>query len=543
MKRLLIGTGIFLVALAVSTLAAGLIAKHWIIPDIISSRIQSAAAEEWAGELRIGSVEFSYSGPVLIHNIEFRDDSQRAWLHIDKVEVALRNWPGISPELAAVDIHQAAARSYFKNGHLDLPVRKQKTTISPRSEINLDRLSIHNISFTIVDDQADQATWSFDRFDAMRQNSGVYDVLLTAQPAGGMPLIHGENPIRLRGSIHPKTYNADLTLDANLWVDSSRMSVVLRAFDVPVIKGVEGRLNIEQARLRGRLNDPGLWQLDGEVGLEGFQFEGPYGQIAKELDSAMKLDGRTIRITQFSANGSGGQVAMKGHATIGTNWTMTYRGTLDAINVDVPMLTEVVAGPDKKAQRGTLSLQVRFSGVDGSLRGSGLLGLDNADVMTMSIFNEVFRQMGLGGNEQLRKSDVRAVLTFSGPQITIEQGRLANPLSAIDVERGGRINVQTHQLDLYAIGVPLKAVEGILNLPIIRTVSEPFRNLRDKLVRLHIKGDWSAPPSTIITKEPIKDISEGTLSFFQDVAKSGGKLGQGVLKTVNDVFRALGDGS
>jgi hypothetical protein len=73
-------------------------------------------------------------------------------------------------------------------------------------------------------------------------------------------------------------------------------------------------------------------------------------------------------------------------------------------------------------------------------------------------------------------------------------------------------------------------------------VSEPFRNLRDKLIRLHIQGDWSAPPGTIVKKESVADVSEGTVEFFKDVSKSGGKLGEGALKAVDDVFRSLSGG-
>jgi hypothetical protein len=311
---------------------------------------------------------------------------------------------------------------------------------------------------------------------------------------------------------------------------------------VPVFKGIDGRIYCHRANLRGHLDNAGQWKLGGDVNFMDFQFQGPYGNLARELNCTMKLDGRTIRITQFSATGCEGSVAAHGQADIAADWKVTYKGTLDASNVDVPRLTESVAGPDSKAQRGTLSLQVRYSGIGAGIRGAGLLGLDDADVMTLSIIAEIFKQMSLGTSDQLRRSHVRAVFAFNGPLVTIEQGRLANPLSAIDVENGGQVNVQTHQLDLYVMAVPLKAVEGLLKLPIIGTVSEPFRNLRDKLIRLHIQGDWSAPPGTIVKKESVADVSEGTVEFFKDVSKSGGKLGEGALKAVDDVFRSLSGG-
>ena len=546
MKKLFRRLGIVLVVLAAGIVSAGLIAKYWIIPGIIAAEIESAAAEQWDGQVKVGAVEFSYFAPILIRNIDFRDRAQRLWLHIGSVELALRNWPGVSPVLTAVDVHEVEVSMHVIDGRLDLPIRKQEEPPSPVDMdryVDIQRLNIQDISCTVVDDQSHRATWVFRQFEAIKQPGGVYRVSLTSPPDAEHGPAGGGQTISLDGSVDHKTYDADLVLHGNLSADRSRMAALLSVMNVDVIKAIDGRLRSDRARLRGRLDAPGLWRLSGQIDLKGFQFEGRYGHLAKELDCAMTLDGRTIRITRFNANGCGGTVTASGQADIDAGWTVTYRGMLDATNVNVPMLTETVTGPDNKAQRGALSLRVKYSGVGSSIQGSGLLGLDNADVMTLSIFAEVFKRMNLGNNDQLRKSDVRAAFTFNGPQVTIEHGRLANPLSAIDVERGGKINVQTRQLDLHVMGVPLKAVEDILNLPIVNILSEPFRNLRNKLIRLRVRGDWSASPSTLITKQPVEDVSKGTVGFFKDVAKSGGKLGKGALKIVDDVFRALGGGS
>lgn len=538
--------GIVLAAVVAGIFVLGLIAKYWVIPGIIASRIQAAVAEQWDGETKVGAVDFDFSGPILLHNVEIRDRAHRPWVDIGSVELGLRNWPGTSPVLTTVDVRQVAVRAHFANGYLDLPSRKQVKASSPPGEksqsIDIQRLTIRDISFTIIEDQAHQATWALGQFEATRQSGDVYGVSLTSPPQTAGKLVDGQKSISLSGSINRKTYEADLLLDGNVPTDSSRMAVILRAMKVSVIKGIDGRFHSDGARLRGRLDDPALWQLTGQIELKGFQFQGPYASLASNLDCAMKLDGRSIRITQFGANGCGGSVMVSGEADIGPDWRVSYRGVLNANNVDVPALTETIAGPGKKAQRGILSLQVKCSGIDGDIHGLGLLGMDNADVMTMSIFAEIFKQMGLGSNDQLRKSDLQAVFTFDGPQVTVSQARLANPLSALDMEKGGQINVRTRQLDLHVMGVPLKAVEGILKLPVIGILSEPFRNLRDKLIRLHVQGDWSAPSDTLVRKEPVTDVAEGTVGVFKDVAKSGGKLGEGALKAVNDLFHALGGG-
>lgn len=534
---------VVIVLLAVVT-AAGLIAKTWIIPGIISSRVHAALADQWNGEVTVGSVDVNYSGPLLVHNINFRDRQDRPWLHIGSAELALRDWPGTSPVLTAIDANDMVVNMYMVDGRVDLPGGEVKTSsaASPaaggKKAVDLERVTTRNISYSILDDQSREAKWTFGQLEVTRQPGGVYRVDLSNPRVAAGASAYSDPDFRLTGTID-QSHNADLLLNGSMLADSSRTAVMLRAMQVPGIKGVTGRIYSNQARLRGRLDDRGQWQLGGQITLAGFQFIGPYGELARNLNCAMGLSGRTIRITQFSATACNGSVTASGQADVAANWTVTYRGALNMVNVDMPMLTETVAGPGSKSHRGVLALNVTYAGTGSNIRGSAMLGLDDADVMPLPVFGEIFIQMGLADNEQLRRSHLRAALVFDGPQLTIEQGRMANEVSAIEVEKHGKINVRTRQVDLYVISVPLKAVESALKLPVIGIVTEPFRHFSDKLMRLHIMGDWSASPNTIVKKEPMTDISEGTVGFFQDVAKSGGKLGEGTLKGFNDLFRTL----
>jgi len=543
MKKRLRRLGIVLAVVAAVVAAAAVAAKYWVIPAVIASQIESAAAEQWDGPVSVGDVEFNFFGPITLRNIDVRDRAQRPWLHVGRVELALRNWPGLAPVLTAVDVHDVAVSMHLKDGRLELPILQPQKTEQPDDVgkyVDIQRLTVRGISCTVAAGPSHQASWAFERFEAVKQPDGLYRLSLTSPPEAAREQAGGGQTLSLDGSLNHETYDADLVLNGALPADGARMAALLGALHVDVVKGIDGQVHSARARLRGRLDAPDQWQLSGQVALTGFRFEGPHGHLAKDLYCAMTLDGRTIRIARFDALGCGGKVTAGGQADVGADGKVTYRGQLKATGVDLPTLTQTVAGPDNTAQRGTLSLEVTYSGAGGSVRGSGLLGLDNADVMTLSLFAEIFKRINLGDSAQLRTSDLRAAFSFKGSQVTIEHGRLANPLSAIDVERGGKINVQTRQLDLYVMGVPLKAVESILDLPIIDVLSEPFRNLRNKLIRLRIRGDWSAPPGTLITKQPVGDVSQATVGFFKDVAKSGGKLGAGALKIVNDIFRALG---
>jgi hypothetical protein len=82
---------------------------------------------------------------------------------------------------------------------------------------------------------------------------------------------------------------------------------------------------------------------------------------------------------------------------------------------------------------------------------------------------------------------------------------------------------------------PLGQIDIILKrIPVVQIVA----NLKDKLTRLRVKGNWSDPPAKLITKEPISDIKDATVGFLQDVAKTGGQFSQGMLKGFGVFFPA-----
>jgi hypothetical protein len=115
----------------------------------------------------------------------------------------------------------------------------------------------------------------------------------------------------------------------------------------------------------------------------------------------------------------------------------------------------------------------------------------------------------------------------------IKSAHISNPVSAIQAEPGGTINMQTGYLDFYVIAVPIPLVSNIIeNLP----VADIIFNLKDKLTRLYVKGHWSSPPSQLITKTPVKDIEEGTVGFLQDVVRNGGQLGQGMFRGFKSIL-------
>jgi hypothetical protein len=100
---------------------------------------------------------------------------------------------------------------------------------------------------------------------------------------------------------------------------------------------------------------------------------------------------------------------------------------------------------------------------------------------------------------------------------------------AIKAEPGGTINLESGDLDMYVVGVGWRQFHGVASrLPVVRL----FVDIKDKLVRLRVKGNWSGPRDKMITKQPVGDVGEATLGFFKGVIDEGGHLGKTVLDTL-----------
>ena len=135
--------------------------------------------------------------------------------------------------------------------------------------------------------------------------------------------------------------------------------------------------------------------------------------------------------------------------------------------------------------------------------------------------------------EALQATDVEAAFTMKGRVVTLSQARLANAVAAVDIEPGGQVDIGKHSLDLYAIVAPIKQVSDLLaSIPFMSLVVK----LKDRLTRVHIRGDWNAPPARLISKESLQDIAEGTVDFIRGAASSGGRLGKSIYKTFSDRF-------
>jgi len=177
-----------------------------------------------------------------------------------------------------------------------------------------------------------------------------------------------------------------------------------------------------------------------------------------------------------------------------------------------------------KIKTGKATLDYSFNARNkslGAISGHGFLTIDNADLLPMPLLTKVSKTVGLTDKEMQTTSDATAAFSSKGLELEIEQAYFTNQHEALVIEPGGIIDLKTRSIDMHVAAIRLRLVgDFIRKVPVIRL----FAKLKDKLTRLRIEGKWSDPPSKLIKKQPVKDIKDGVIDFFIDVANAGGQL-------------------
>jgi len=339
--------------------------------------------------------------------------------------------------------------------------------------------------------------------------------------------------ISIKGSVNSKTSEVKLWLEMEHAVKKSEMAVILSALNLAKFSA-NGRLKANLS-ITGNIKDPANLQPVGTVNLEDWNISINDKIFASNLVTSASVQNRRFDFGNFKGIACNGAVDGSLYIEAKQNQPIEFNGQFLAQKMSFVELTSLLGGPDRKAAKGSVTLNYSFTAKGGdlqSLSGDGQIFLDDADVTVFPILPYIFNAMGLAKLDPLKMSDAQCTFSMIGPIVKVKSAHIANPFGAIEVEPGGTINLQTGNVDMYVIAVPLRQLDILARrVPLADIVL----NLKDKLSRFYVRGHWSSPPAKLITKTPIKDIKEGTVGFLQDVARNGGQFGQEMLKR----FRAL----
>ncbi len=472
------------------------------------------------------STDIKFDGPKLqLENLAVTDANNLEWLSANTSNIILENWPGPQPVLTGIETDGLKLFVYLIDDKLRLPVNlpSDESENQTSDNINLQKLTISNALIGIANRKNSKLT-----FDSLSlkpaEQKGFYDVSLTYDKAQEPE----PDTIRLNGVVNPKTTEARLTLQMNHKALKQETAVIFAALGIPEASG-EGKLTAD-IKITGLLNEPSKLQSSGNVKLDQCTLYINNSVFAKNIITTGWLENKSLSFDRFDALVCNGPASGLFYIQAKQGKLVEYGGHFSGDKMSFVELTSIFGGPGKKASTGFVKLNYYFtadSNSINSLRGDGQLVLDNADITVIPIIPQLFKLMGLIKLDPLNVSDTHCAFGMTGPIVKVKSAHIANTFGAIEVEPGGTINLQKRTVDMYVITVPLRQLDAIARrIPF----ADIFFNLKDKLTRFYIRGQWSSPPTKLITKTPIKDIREGSVGFFKDIARNGGNFGRNMLE-------------
>ncbi len=476
------------------------------------------------------TIEVSDRG-ISLDDLAVQDANGLEWLSAKVSRLTFENWPGIRPVLTEIETEGLALQGRLVDGKIRLPVELSSSkSAGPKSEyFDFKKLVVRNASFGLADRQGSKIDCDYLSLQPAEQE-GFYDILLTCKG----PEERGK--ISLKGIVNPASSEVGLSLEMDRTAKKGETSVVFAALGMPQASA-EGKLAAD-LRIAGCLNEPSELQLNGSAKFEEFVLFVKDKVLANNLYTIAEVKEHLLSFDKFNAVVCNGPVEGSIYIESKQNRLIRLSGQFLARKMNFVELTSVLGEGGKKATKGSVTLKYNFTATGGdlkSLSGYGSVFLDDADITVLPVIPYIFSSIGLAKLDPLRMADVECIFSMTGPVVKIQDAHIANPYAAIVAEPGGTIDLQTKQVEMYVRAVPLEKVESIIRqLPIL----DIFFNLKDKLMRLYIKGKWSDSPTKLITKRPIDDIKEGTVGFLQDVVRNGGQISQAMLEGFGVIFGA-----
>ncbi len=467
---------------------------------------------------------------ISLENLVVRDANDFEWLSVNTFGIKLDNWPGTKPVLTEIDADGLELVTHLVNGRLELPFKppSNKSNGLQSDHFNLKILQVQNASISLAEKPESKITCNYLSMQHA-EIEGFYDITLIfsehREPEPSVMLI--------RGFVNPASREISLSLDIDHNMTKKETTVVFAALGIPNIS-TEGKL-IADVTVTGSLNEPLGLHSNGRVEFDNWNVFINDKIFANNLHTVARLNDQNINFEEISAEVYNGPVIGSVYLETEKNKLTKINGRFTGENISFIELTSLLSGQDKKAAKGSVTLNYSFATKSDnlqSLSADGQIILNDADITVIPVIPYIFNTLGLSKLDPLKLSDAECTFSMAGPLVKIQSAHIANPLGAIEIEPGGTIDLQTGQLDMYVIAVPLRQLDDLVRKA---PVADIVFNLRDKLSRFYLRGHWSSPPAKLLTKTPIKDIKEGTIGFLQDVARNGGNFGQEMIKG----FKAL----
>jgi len=530
LRRLAIAGGALVLTIAAAVLAG----KYWLVPVVLRQQISAALREQWDGQLTIGAVNFNWTGPSYLQDVELRDAAGREWLRAKSVKLTTRDWPGLHPALGEVAVEGLDLQGYFTDGALQLPLKPAPLQQGKNEYVDLCAITIRNMSIGITVDENALSSWDGLQLTVHREGQSYRVELMSTTSKPGEEL-------SVKGTVEGGTLEVDLNIVMQHTVTQQEADVGFTALNAPFITQADGKIDVK-LDLRGRLSEfpsCSTIRISGAIALADGSVSGAGGPLIKNLSGEIRFDGQAplSAAGEWSASICQGQAKGKLRAIAQDGGAINYRYRVDADNVNFDEIVKALG--HQTARRGTLQFICAADGHTGDRNGpvvKGYMYLADAHLGDMPLLTGLFNFMGISQFDEFQSTDVEATFTVKGLMVTISKARVANAIAAIDVEPGGQVDIEKHYIDMYAIVAPVKQLHDVLaSIPLVKLVVHQ----QDKLMRVRIHGDWDAEPMSLISSESFEgiiDIGKSTVGFISGVVSSGGRIGKTLYNEFGERF-------
>lgn len=514
LRRILAG----LVALIGGIVLLVIATKWWIAPLVIENRISAQIGRLCNGDVRVQNAQLSFDGQIAIDDVAVEDSQGRTRLRVNDLRLNIDGIARLNPHVSAVTI-----------GRLDLDLHRDQEPLIKESrppsegDVSLQSLDIKKITITMHSEDA-TVTWLGGAHLTATRTEQVYEVALQQDsgPTGGS--------VRIAGTVDPDSTELQLKARIERAFDANQISVLLSWADLPPDFRGHGRLDAD-LQLGGSYANLANLKTSGYMNLV---------EAAVSYRGAPVLSGLGFRCDVNDSHLRGQLESRMLEGTLNGTLILEHTGLtmgpcrlgLQADRVDLSQLASNVPEWDS-VTKGIASgyYDGRFERpTPADVNGVGAIHIKDMDVHLVPIISQVLEVMNV---KILGTSDAMVRFDNRGPALTLSDGSVANAVNAIKIEPGGRVNLKDRHVDLYAIWMPLKHVEGLLaKVPLANLLTD----IKDKLIRVHVEGQWDQPASKLVSKEPVEDVSEAVGGFFKDVASTGGRIP----KTMFDALKSIG---
>lgn len=256
---------------------------------------------------------------------------------------------------------------------------------------------------------------------------------------------------------------------------------------------------------------------------------------ARRAPMTCSPDGSRVTCKNMSGQLAEGRMDLDFSFNNPTDAPLTYEGKLILGEVSLPTLMKALG--TEGVPEGKVDLMMVFSGFGArpkNFRCRAQTRMTEGHVGKLPILGPLIRFVGLG---QPGAFDAYAYVTLREGVVTFREAKMANPYAAFEVQPGGTFDIETRTMDFYvmtALFNDIKKAAG--DIPVLDFITTMGDKVAEAATRIHVKGKITDPPASWFVKEPVKDMAERTSGFIESVFKTGGKLGEGILKPIDELM-------